>query len=194
MKTCSNSECKEINPQSFVNFRINRNKCKQCEKAYNKQWNSSWYKENSKVAKEKSSLWNKMNPDKAKYINKKWKIDNRDSLREYHAIYCKQRYKNDLQFKISSNLRSRLNSAIRNAQKSGSAVRDLGCTISEFKQYFETKYGVNWKDYGVIWEIDHIKPLSHFDLTNRDQLLKAVHYTNLRPMTPHQNRSEGNRR
>jgi len=38
----------------------------------------------------------------------------------------------------------------------------------------------NWASDG--WHIDHIKPLASFDLTDREQLLIACHYTNLQPL------------
>lgn len=100
--------------------------------------------------------------------------------------------------KVARNLRSRLSIAIKNGQKGGSAVRDLGCSIEEFKNYLESLFYTNgnsimtWDNYGAVWEIDHIQPLSIFDLTNRDQLLLACHYTNMRPLFREHNRRASN--
>jgi hypothetical protein len=44
---------------------------------------------------------------------------------------------------------------------------------------------MSWDNYGNKewqWNIDHIKPLSKFDLTNREQLLEAVNFRNLQPL------------
>ena len=78
-----------------------------------------------------------------------------------------------------------MNQAIKNKNKSGSAVRDLGCTIDEFKVYIEKHFdkGMSWSNWSTKgWHIDHKKPISSFDLTDRDQIIKAVHYTNLQPL------------
>ena len=101
------------------------------------------------------------------------------------VAYQRERRKTDISYHISCALRSRLSKAIKNNYKSSSAVKDLGCTILEFKFYLEGKFtdGMTWENYGFYgWHIDHIIPLAFFDLTNREQFLKAVHYTNLQPL------------
>lgn len=109
----------------------------------------------------------------------------------YHKIYIKKWHKNklltDLKYRLAYILRKRLNMALKRNQKSGSAVRDLGCTIPELKIYLENQFqeGMNWDNYGKgegKWNIDHRIPLYNFDLTERGHFLKAVHYTNLQPM------------
>ena len=41
---------------------------------------------------------------------------------------------------------------------------------------------MSWDNYPRLWEIDHIVPLSAFDLTDRKQFLEACNYTNLQPL------------
>src|SRR5208283_3754628 len=90
----------------------------------------------------------------------------------------------DIQFWLAENLRSRLCKALKGNYKSGSAVRDLGCSIEFLKRHLEQQFvdGMTWGNYGKVWHIDHIEPLCSFDLTIREQLLIACHYTNLQPL------------
>jgi len=97
---------------------------------------------------------------------------------------------------MKCNLRSRLNSALKNNQKVGSAVNDLGCSIEFLKKHLEKQFkeGMNWNNYGLYgWHIDHIKPLDCFDLSDREELLKACHYTNLQPLWAEDNLSKGSK-
>jgi hypothetical protein len=73
---------------------------------------------------------------------------------------------------------------LKRSQKTGSAVRDLGCTISELKKHLESKFqlGMTWGNRGKEWHIDHIIPLAQFNLQDRQQFLIACHYTNLQPL------------
>ena len=130
--------------------------------------------------------WSKQNKDKIILAKKKWKENN--------SNHNKIRYKNDIQYKIRSVLRSRLNIALKNNQKTGSAIKDLGCNIKDFKKYIECKWqsGMTWDNWSKDgWHLDHIVPLSSFDLSDREQLKKACHYSNLQPMWAKDNLSKG---
>ncbi len=139
-----------------------------------------------------------LNPDKVCKQRKKYK-PSRESLekskkrqKQYynenkHILNPKAIYKrkNNLIDRLKDGLRGRLYRAIKNNYKSGSAVKDLGCSVEEFKTFLEKLFtqGMNWNNWGKNgWQIDHIIPLSAFDLSQREQFLKAAHYTNLRPL------------
>ncbi len=53
-----------------------------------------------------------------------------------------------------------------------------------FAKWIEGQFtrGMCWDNYGSIWHIDHITPLAAFDATNNEDMRKAWHYTNLRPL------------
>lgn len=92
----------------------------------------------------------------------------RSQYNTWRRIWSKERRKNNLEFRLKSCLRTRLYNALRGNFRAGSAVRDLGCSIEFLKQHLETQFqpDMTWENYGE-WHIDHIKPLSSFDLTDR---------------------------
>lgn len=130
--------------------------------------------------------WRENNPEKNKQSHNNWYI--RNGLKRHHY-----KYRNDINYKLASQLRSRIRHAIKAGYKGGSAVRDLGCSIDEFKYYIEKQFSVemSWSGWGSIWELDHIKPLAFFDLSDRSQFQQAAHYSNLQPLlkTEHRRKS-----
>ena len=110
------------------------------------------------------------------------------------SVRQKQRCLEDPSYKIAKNLRTRLRNAIKNNQKVGSAIDDLGCTVKELKKHLESKWqeGMSWDNYGYYgWHIDHIKPLVSFDLTNEREFKIANYYTNLQPLWAQENFTKG---
>lgn len=101
-----------------------------------------------------------------------------------------------LKNRIRNNLRARLYRAIKGNFKAGSAVGDLGCSIEDFKLHIERQFkpGMNWGNWSKTgWHIDHIVPLDVFDLTNREDIKKVCHYSNLQPLWSKENLSKGNK-
>lgn len=133
--------------------------------------------------------WKQLNPERVKEQNRSWAKNNKDRRKTH-----RQKYQKTLHFRIKNSLRTRLRLALLTKQKTGSAVRDLGCSISEFKIHLENQFqeGMSWENYGE-WHIDHIRPLSSFDLSDREQLLVACHYTNLQPLWAADNLSKADK-
>jgi hypothetical protein len=184
------------------------------EKAYNKAYREAnkdkielKRKEYQQVNKDKIKLQQKLKYTKhKKKILKKCKVYrelNKNKIKEYQHNYrpranvrLKERLKSDIHLKLKVRLRKRFWQSLKHSYKSGSAVKDLGCTVEELKTYLENKFqpGMTWDNYGYYgWHIDHIKPLATFDLTNREQWLEACHYTNLQPLWAKDNLSKGDK-
>lgn len=185
-------------------------RCKLCDKAYcdanrekvtasKQRWadaNTEKIKERLQRKKHEYALKAKEylnnNPDAKKRsaeYKKKWAQENKEKTR-----LSKKKYKQNPENKLANTLRNRLGLALKNSQKTGSAVRDLGCSIEELKKYLESKFqpGMTWENRGINgWHIDHIIPLITFNLNNKEELKKAVHYTNLQPLWAKQNLSKG---
>ena len=109
------------------------------------------------------------------------------------------------QHKISMTLRTRIRLALKIstakgklAKKSAKTISLLGCAISEFMTHMENLFenGMSWGNYGNKhnnWNIDHIIPISLFDISCSEEQEIAFHYTNCQPMWSSENHSKSNR-
>jgi len=112
--------------------------------------------------------------------------------RNYHKQYTKNKYHTDPIYKIMSLHRTRLRYALKSQSAKklvNHSVELFGCNPSELKFHIENqlKPEWTWETHGILWHIDHIKPLSKFDLTNEIEQKKAFHYTNLQPLSKEDN-------
>ena len=98
------------------------------------------------------------------------------------------------QYRLGLLLRSRLWYALKGGRKDISAVTLLGCSIEEAVNHIEGQFknGMTWDNHGE-WHIDHIIPLSAFNLECAEDIAKACHHTNLQPLWAAENLSKGAR-
>ena len=175
------------------------NTCKMCGKEYNKE-----YCENNKdKLQEYRAQYRENNKDKMKEYNKKWREDNKDYKKQYYQNnkdklngkkyeYEKKKRKNDPIYRMTLSIRT----MVRRAIKTKRTEEIIGCTYQKLKLHLESQFtdGMSWDNYGFNgWHIDHIRPLSWFDLSNPDEVDIANHYTNLQPLWAEENLSKGNR-
>ena len=137
----------------------------------------------------------KKQAERIKDVKKVYYRNNKPAMLTKMKIYRYTRRHTDINFRILTNLRSRLGGALRRKQKSGSAIRDLGCSIEQLQLHLSAKFepGMTWDNYGTEWHIDHIRPLANYDLTDRQIFLQLAHYTNLQPLWAADNMKKSNK-
>lgn len=134
--------------------------------------------------------WRTANPLEDRACSARWREQNRDHFNAYY----KQR---------NSTPEGRIHLAIRNASrrivqfggdKCDTSLALLGCTLEEARLHIEARFapGMTWANHGE-WELDHIRPIASWDMTDPEQVKACAHFTNLQPLWAYDNRSKGGR-
>lgn len=213
MKKCI--KCEE--EKELLLFVKDRNVCKYCMKEYKRQYrlenkekikekDKKYYLDNKDTILKKSSSYydnnkeKKLEYQKEYYINNKEHIseykkkhakENKDSIREYKSNYQNKRRKEDpifmLKYSINRTIRNSLK--VKGFSKSKKSIEVLGCEIDFFKSYLEERFTeeMTWQNYGLVWDIDHIIPLS--TAITEEDVIRLNHYTNLQPLDSYINRN-----
>ena len=148
---------------------------------------------------------NKEYKKKMSQIIGEWKKKNKDKVNQYkrskkaketRKIWRKKRLKEDINFKISENLRSKLSTILKSQKipKKSKALELLGVKIKYFKKYLEYRFlpGMTWDNHGKVWHLDHIIPISAIDFSKDENLKFAFHYRNFQPLLAKDNLIKSN--
>jgi len=179
-----------------------------------KRWkngNQWWYDEYKARNKEKilgyGRAWAERNPEKVKAKNKRkyWEDPDKHKKRvsEWRSKNKKRRAELEAEkrecpkYRMASNLGRKLRSLLskRGSGKGGRTISFIGCGVDDLAKHLESKMadGMTWDNYGSVWHIDHIMPISSFDHGNPDHVKRCWHFTNLRPMFAEENISKSNK-
>ena len=140
--------------------------------------------------RKRKRLYIKNNPIKYSERRRKDRLKHIDRSRKYSREYTRKRRREDPSFRITENCRRRIHSILKGKVKSASSQKLIGCTWKYLKQWIESQM-TDIMTFETI-HIDHMMPLSSFDLSKAEEQRKASHYTNLQPMLPSEYMSKGN--
>jgi hypothetical protein len=109
--------------------------------------------------------------------------------------YHKFKHTPELKFKRAMRNAVKRITRIAKVKKEGRTIEFLGCTMLHARKQMEKQFkkGMHWNNHGTVWHIDHIIPLSKFDLTDAMQRKRANHFTNLQPLYVHENMKKRDR-
>lgn len=160
-----------------------------------------YYIKNKDHISAKTKIWKKENRDRVLELQRrsypKWraweKIKRQDpEFRKKVASYQKNKINSDPAYKLKARTRIKIWKLVKynHGAKRGATLKLLGAPLDKVVQHIENQFYTrengekmtwdNWTNKG--WHLDHIKPLSSFDLTNPIEFAKSWHYTNLQPL------------
>lgn len=112
----------------------------------------------------------------------------------HNRLKCKDCERDDPNEKFKRYVRTRIYNCLRNKNKTKHSIEYLGCTSQEYFNWmltYDKNYDLN--NYGSEWHIDHVIPLSKFNLNNVEEQLIAFNWRNTMPLSAKQNMSKNNR-
>jgi hypothetical protein len=125
-----------------------------------------------------------------KYCNE---IKHNDRFR-YNRLKCRDCERDEPVEKFKRYIRTRIYNCLRNKNKSKHSVDYLGCSSDEyFKWMFEYNNCCSLSNHGKDWHIDHVIPISKFDLNNEEEQMLAFNWRNTMPLSAKENLSKNNK-
>lgn len=113
---------------------------------------------------------------KRKTLEYRWRV----------SEWSRARRLNCPEFKLAQYVRNRANIALRGRTKSNRVLDMIGCTPKELVCHVENQFvdGMFWSNWGTAencWQLDHVRPLASYDLSDPLQQIEAFNFKNLKP-------------
>jgi hypothetical protein len=110
----------------------------------------------------------------------------------HNRLKCKDCERDEPIEKFKRVVRSRIISAL--ICKNKHTIEYLGCNSTEYlKWMLDNNKGYTLENRGSEWHIDHVIPLSHFNLNNEEEQLIAFNWRNTMPLAAKENLSKNNK-
>lgn len=115
--------------------------------------------------------------------------------RAFYSEYERYRRKNNPYYHFLNWLRGDINRSLRrqHAAKGGRTEELVGCPFEQLRDHISSQFteGMSW-DKRESFDVDHIVPVSAFDLKDVEEQRWAFNWQNMRPMSPLANKQKGN--
>lgn len=122
---------------------------------------------------------------------------NLEKWRKYHREWKKQKCYSNPAYRLNKNLTTALGRSLRRKANGNFWEALVGFTLSQLIKHLEKQFrpGMSWDNHGTGWEIDHIIPISAFNITSINCLdfKRCWKLQNLRPVWAIENRIKHNK-
>lgn len=141
--------------------------------------------------------WKNDNPAMTREHDRRWnaKAENKRKRRKWAKQWHEKRVANDPSYRVSCVFRNKFQKFAASQGNVWKMEQKLGFTHAAFVAHIESQFRdpMSWENYGVVWHLDHIRPVSSFVFANTDdpQFIECWSLGNLQPLFVHENLTKG---
>lgn len=198
-KCCENKTTDNFYKRGLICCNCNNYKRRQKYK-HDEEYRQKTIKMVTKFKHEKSIEFQKIKKEEQLKIgleNKQCKYCNEIKCKDrfrFNRMKCKDCERDEPVEKFKRYIRTRIYNCLRNKNKTKHSVEYLGCSSNDyFKWILNYNNSCSLENYGNEWHIDHVIPISKFDLNNQEEQLLAFNWRNTMPLSCKENLSKNNK-
>jgi len=203
MKTCTVCNLEKEKTEFFKSKKDSlRGDCKACfnqkrkdryanDKQKELTRNKLYRVNNPEKVKLNKKVYESLNRDKVNNMKKDWVLKNPEKRKEA-AIKYQRKKRQDIYYRLMDSFKTSFGLMLKKNNYS-SRMKLLKYDREELIKRIEStwKEGMSWENYGMHgWHIDHIRPLSSFNIEKEEELLKAWQLNNLQALWATENLSK----
>ena len=182
---CNNEHRKNLKIKNIDKYKDKDKKYYERNKSkINERNNNAYERDKDKIQKQRKERYER---DKDIILKR-----NNERRRELEKLYPEK--------KVISSFRKRFSRVINNKNaKTTRCIEYLGEDLVFVKEWFNFNFqldshlDMNWDNHGKVWEIDHVYPVSKFDLTSEEEMKKCFGWFNLLPVLKSYNKRKSNK-
>lgn len=128
---------------------------------------------------------------------KEYYIENKDAICKQTSEYKQHKIDTNFNFKMECRLRQRMYVALKTqtTSKNKRSFKYLDCSAHFFQEWIKYNLydGMTLENYGDYWHLDHVKPVSKYNLQDESQKCECFCWKNIRPYKASKNRMKSNK-
>ena len=157
---------------------------------------SAYYKKYFEDLRSSEEFREKTRKDpRIKMSAKRWR--SKDGSKKLRAKYYRMKRRKDSRYRVSNGFSRSVRRGLKNGKGGVSWKIMVGYSVDQLMKHLEKQFlpGMTWKNYGRIWHIDHILPVSSFcfEKCEDDGFKRCWDLSNLRPLWARENLKKGNK-
>jgi hypothetical protein len=196
-KDCDN-EIKRLKYKEDEEYRIKRNEQRRLQYNNNEEHRrllikrASEFKHNKVIERQKQIAQQQEAIGIDNKLCKYCKVIKSKERFRHNRLKCKDCERDDPLSTIIRRTRTRIIACLR--KKNKHTIDYLGCNCTFYMDWIlNNNINYTFENYGTEWHIDHVIPLSKFDLNDEEQQLVAFNWRNTMPLSVKENLSKNNK-
>ena len=164
----------------------------ECTLQRRRNTSNNWKKNNIEKNKKITDEWRKENKKHTQEYNNNYYQENKEEIYKRHRKRTKERFETDMLFKLSHTCRSRIRKFYKGEHKKNDLI---GCSwdfLNEWILYLDSNCSIETHGNNG-WHLDHVIPISSFNLDNETELKTCFNWSNIQPLNGLINQSKSNK-